>query len=56
MTLFYFVIEQVKKGWLTVDAETVEEATQDVQENGFDVDCWGSENSSSVEIISEGFP
>ena len=55
MGIYYFEIEQVTKGWLRISAPTLEEATNDVAENGFAAsDIVGSEEHTEVTIEDGG--
>ena len=55
MPTYFFEIEETRKGWLRIEADTLEEATEDVEENGFDAsDNVGSEEQKEVTILDGG--
>jgi hypothetical protein len=55
MTVYYFEIERVTRGWLRIDAPTLEEAKADILENGFNASgIVGSEEHTEVTIIDGG--
>jgi hypothetical protein len=55
MATFYFEVEETRKGWLTIEADTLEEAREDVEENGFDAsDIIGAEEQKEVTITGGG--
>lgn len=55
MPVFYFEINEERKGWLRIEAPTLEEAREDVKENGFDAsDIVGSEYHTDVTFEEEG--
>ena len=62
MPTYYFEIEVVTiaknktiKGWLRIEADTLEEATDDVLENGFNAsDIIGSKEQKEVTVLDGG--
>ena len=55
MPTYYFEIEETTKGWLRIEADTLEEATEDVEENGFNAsDIVGAEEHKEVTILDGG--
>jgi hypothetical protein len=55
MPTYYFEIEETTKGWLTIEADTLEEAREDVEENGFGAsDIVGAEEHKEVTILDGG--
>jgi len=53
MSIYYFEIEETKTGWLRVEAESLDEARDEVLEGGFD-DCIESEEHKEVTILCGG--
>jgi hypothetical protein len=55
MTIYYFEIEETTKGWLRIEADTLEEAREDVEENGFNAsDMVEAEEYKEVTILDGG--
>ena len=55
MPIYYFEIEETTKGWMRIEADTFEEAQEDVEENGFDAsDIVGAEEQKEVTILDGG--
>jgi hypothetical protein len=55
MPIYYFEIEETKSGWLRIEADTLEEAKDDVSENGFGAsDIVGAEEHKEVTILDGG--
>jgi hypothetical protein len=54
MTIYYFELETKQTGWLRMEAESLDEAANDVHENGFDASGVIESNVSTKVVSIEG--
>jgi len=54
MPTYYFEIEETTTGWLRIEADSLDEARDEVLENGFNGDIIGSEEHTEITIIDGG--
>ena len=54
MTTYYFEIETKQVGWLRMEADSADEAMNDVKENGFEVSDLIESNVKTTVVSIEG--
>lgn len=54
MPIYYFEIETKQTGWLRMEADSEDEAREDVADNGFDVSDLIDSNVRTVVVSIEG--
>ena len=54
MPIYYFEVETKQTGWLRMEADSEDEAMNDVKENGFDVSDLIDSNVRTTVISIEG--